>query len=520
MRHAALALALLTPLVGRAQDHRLLPTADPAYWWVERLQRRGHLLELNPTVAPYTEGEVRAALERVRRLSPVERRWARALRQRLREVRTGRGRAAFTVEVAGGAVASTNDRLDVLRYIEGERPVVGTDDVGAFPYATLGAALEAGPLVGQLGARFDTYYEDDPDGLDVANKSVFLRNEEGYVGAVSRVGEVRLGRIGRRWGGAAEDGLFVSPNPRPYDALAVRVGGGQAAVRSFLAELDAADAEGRFTGRTGDRSREPSLRRYLAAHRLDWRPSRRVVVSGIETMVISGDGASIPLAALLPTAVYSFLNDGPPKNNEHNGLLGGLLWFQLGRTTVSGQVLFDDFDLFFGVEPASAAISGSVVQAGVADWADAGFALTAATARTYNTGLPEQGYVYALRGIGLPFSDFIHARAFADLYLDGLVPGLAVRPEAHALWQGEADFREPFPDNSVPLILVGDAERVLRAGAEVRVQPSPWWFARADLGVNWTRNDGFRRGAEAVRFVGIVEAGARVRLGLAPALGW
>jgi hypothetical protein len=520
MRLALLALALLAPLAGAAQDHRLLPADDPAYRWVERLQRRGHLLGLNPTVAPYTEGEVRDALGRLGRLSPAEKRWARRLRQRLRpHVEAGR-RAAFVAEVAGGAVASTNDRLDVLRYVEGGSPVVGTDAVGVYPAATLGAALEAGPLVAQLGARFDTYYEDDPDGLDVANKSVFLRNEGSYVGAVGRYGEVRLGRVARRWAGPAEDALFVSDTPRPYDALAVRVGGGQIAVRSFLAELDAADLDGRFTGRTGDRSREPSLRRYLAAHRIDWRPSRKVVVTGLESMMISGNGASAPLAALLPTAVYSFLNDGPPKNNEHNGLLGGHLWFQVGRTTVSGQVLFDDFDLFFGAEPASAAISGSVVQAGVADWADAGFALTAVTARTYNTGLPEQGYVYALRGIGLPFSDYVHARAFADLYLDGLVPGLSVRPEGHALWQGEADFREPFPDNAVPLILVGDAERVLRAGAVLHLQPSPWWFARADLGVNWSENDGFERGADAVRFVGIVEAGARVRLGASAALDW
>jgi acyl dehydratase len=70
------------------------------------------------------------------------------------------------------------------------------------------------------------------------------------------------------------------------------------------------------------------------------------------------------------------------------------------------------------------------------------------------------------------------------------------------------------------LILVGDAERTVRAGLDLRLQPSPWWFARADLGVNWTRNDGFEPGAEAVRFVGLVEAGARVRLGAAPALRW
>ena len=38
-----------------AQGNRLLPTSDHAYEYIVRLQRRGHLLDLNPTSLPYRE---------------------------------------------------------------------------------------------------------------------------------------------------------------------------------------------------------------------------------------------------------------------------------------------------------------------------------------------------------------------------------------------------------------------------------------------------------------------------------
>src|SRR5690606_18622619 len=118
-------------------------------------------------------------------------------------------------------------------------------------------------------ARFDVFYEDDPDGLDVVNTSVYLRNQEAYVGASGRWAEAYLGTVARHWGLPSGEGLFVSQNPRPFDALTLRLGGERFAVRSVAAELDAALPDGRFTGRAGDLPRETALRRYLFAHRID-----------------------------------------------------------------------------------------------------------------------------------------------------------------------------------------------------------------------------------------------------------
>ena len=495
-----------------AQGARTVPLDDPLYHHVERLQRRGMLLELNPTALPYTHAALDAALSRVepQGRSALERRWLADIRARVVSPPSAETVVA-TLETGAGAALTNNERLDVVRWTDAEDAVLQAGGANVYPNAVVHAALTRGPLVAQLGARFDVFYEDDPDGLDLVNTSVYLRNQEAYAGVVGTWGEAVLGTVGRTWGLASGEGLFVSNNPRPYDALSLRLGSERLAVRSIVAELDAATPDGRFTGRVGDTSRETALRRYLYAHRIDWRPRPWIVISAVESMLTSGAGASPSLAAVVPTAVLSFLNDGPPKNNENNGIVGGILWLQRGAVTVHGQLAFDDFDLFNRVEPASAALTGSLVVAGVAERVDAGLDATVVTARAYNTPLPEQGYVYALRGLGTQFSDFIHLRVGADVYLDDEVAGLSLRPEVQVLWQGEGDIRDPFPSNDPPMILIGEPERTVRVGTRVRWTPTPTLWARADLGVNHTTSDGHVLGVSRTRFVGLVEAGARFR---------
>lgn len=514
MRCFLLVLCLL-PLLAHAQGARLAADDGPLYETVERLQRRGLLLDLHPTLAPYTHDQIHDALDRLdaARLRPVEQRWIETVRRSLPPSTAG-GATTALLEIGGGTVATNNERLDVMRWTDAEEAVVEAAGVNVYPNAVFRASMAHGPLAVQLGARLDVFYEDDPDGLDVVNTSVFLRNQEAYATASGRWAEATLGTVARHWGLPSGEGLFVSHNPRPFDAVTVRLGGERFAVRSVVAELDAATPDGRFTGRVGDDSRETPLRRYLFAHRIDWRPKPWLLIAGMESMLSSGSGAGTDLAALLPASVLSFLNDGPPVNTANNGLVGGLFWLQRGRVTVYGQAAFDDFDLFNRAEPASVAVTGQVTVAALAGGrVDAGLDVTAVTARTYNTLLPEQSYVFALRGIGTQFGDFVHLRAGADVYVDEAVPGLSLRPEVQVLWQGEADFREPFPANTLPLILVGDAERTLRIGSRIGYAPSPHVWVRADVGVNVTVNDGWIRGRERSRLVAVVEAGARWRLG-------
>lgn len=511
-----LALLLVAPGLATAQSARIVADDDArVYEAILRLQRRGHLLALNPTVAPYTEGEVARALAAVdtAALRPLERAWWRRVAGALSPDTVAAGPVG-RLEVGLGGAATNNERLEPLRWTDAEEANYRLGSANLYPRTWLRASLAYGPWAAQLGAHVDVFYEDDPDGLDVVNKSVFLRNQEGYAGASGRWAAAYLGSTARHWGLATGEGLFLSHNPRTMDGVSLRLGGERLAVRATLAELDAATLDGRFTGRAGEDPRATVRRRYLAARRIDWRPRPWLTVAGVESMLSSGPAAAPTLAMLLPTSVYSFLNDGPPINMSNNGFVGGMLWVQRGPVSVYGQLAMDDFDIFNRAEPTSLALTGTATVAGLAGGAvDAGLDLTVVTARAYNTSDPVMAYLFALRGIGTQFSDYVHLRLGTDLYLEGAVPGLTLRPEVQALWQGEADPREPYLTNEPPTILVGTPERTLRAGLRAEWAPTARWWLRADAGVNVIDNDGWIDGRTATRFVALVEGGGRWRLG-------
>ncbi|MEM7786351.1 MAG: hypothetical protein AAF594_01355, partial [Bacteroidota bacterium] len=385
-------------------------------------------------------------------------------------------------------------------------PTLPVGDGAVYPEAEGQVALGAGRLVAQIGLRHSVYANDDPDGLDVANR-LMIRNEEGYVAYRGARADVALGRIGVHWGRAGRDALFLSDNPRPYDALHLRLGGRRVAVRSVLGQLDAALLDGTFTDvtglRPGDRpSDQPRINRYVSAHRFDWRPSRHVLLSVIENAIYSGANAGPSLTYLLPTQGFSFLIDNTPKDVENNGAVGGMLWAYYRGWTLHGEVFMDDFDILDAAEPTSAALTGTLTRAGVLPRLDAELGLTAVTARAYNTNQPEGRYLYALRGLAQEFSDFVRLDLRADWYA---APGLTLSPEAVMLWQGQRSPESPFPTNEeARTILTGDLDRTLRLALDARYQRDPRWWLAADLGVNLS-DEVPNRGVH-----GLVRLGARI----------
>ena len=483
---AILTALIATALPAAAQPARTIPLDDPAYALIERMQRRGHLLELHPTALPYTEGEVVAALDAF----PFDgtgrvAEWADRIRRRVGSAEPASDEIAVRADIGTVFHASTSGRLDPLRPIDGD-PTIPVGPINVFPTADAHVTIGTDRLVAQLGLEHDVYANDDPDGLDVV-KRLMVRNQEGYVGYRSPAADIVLGRVTTQWGVAHRDALAVSDNPYPYDALHVRIGSPRVSVRGIVGQLDSALPGGVFPDeegqRPGDRpSDEPRIDRFLAAHRFDWRPVPQLALTILETSLYSGANADPSLTYLLPTQGLAFLVDNTPKNVENNGAVGAMLWGHHAGWTLHGEVYIDDFDVIFGTEPASAALTGSLTRGGITDDLDASFELTAVTARTYNATQREGIYTYALRGLGTEFSDFVRARLAADWYPH---EGLTVSPDVEALWQGERSFEAPFPTNEqAGTILTGDVGRTLRLGAEVRYQPVWWAWAGADLGIN------------------------------------
>lgn len=488
----------------QAQQNRLLPVDDWAYAHIQRLQRRGFLLALHPTALPYSYGEVAAALRTVDRsaLNDAERRWITLLKRAVGMDQKRDAPSAGAV-LDAGLTATDSRRLDVMRPL---------DDKGfLYPTAMLRLYWDGGPVVAHMGIRHDLYYDEDPDGLDAA-KRLIMRNENAYIGYRGRWAAAYLGRFGNHWGPRGQTAVLISDNPHPYDQLNLRIGGKRFALRSILGELDSMEPEGVYTGRAGDRSAGPdagSIRRYVAAHRFDWRPSKYFNLSLMEAILFSGENTGFSLKYLNPVNLAILTTDNTPKNDENNGLIAGALWAHANRWTLQGQLLVDDFDFINGKEPASIAVTGSLVYA--AGYAHFGLHGTLVSARAYNAAQIEGQYLYLLRGLATQFSDYIEAAGFVDLYLDRWVPGLSLSPQIQWLAQGEgAVINRPYPEDEEAFVLQGNAVRTWRVGARMRYQPSPYWWLRADAGLNRIQNEGFIEGNDTSRPAAQVALGVQI----------
>ncbi len=504
---AWLLVAGLTTFVQEAlaQGSRIVVVEDGSYTYVERLQRRGLMLDLNPTDFPYRHVEIARSLGSVDPddLSELERVWYDALAERFLSTDEGGSSSDVGGSFTGLVRASDSERLDGLRPLG--------DDPRVYQAGVIALYGEFGRWVAQLGLRHDWYYHKDPDALDTANR-LFIRSEDAYAGYHGRIVSAFVGRYHQHWAPLADDALIISSNPRSFDAIDLRIGSPTISVRTVLGELDSITGDGRYTGAAGaDSVVSGSERRLLVAHRFDWRPSRHFQLTALESTLFSGPGTSLSPRLLNPMHAWGFESDNRPKNDENNGLLGGLVWMNFGRLTVHGQILIDDVDLQ-GVsgEPWSYALSGSIVYGGVTPRADAGLRLTVVAARTYNADQIEGQYIYVNRGIATQWSDYVHGRLFADIYVDDLVRGLMVGPRLELLSQGEEDMRSAFPPDEVAGILVGTVERTYRGALALHYQPSRYWWVAADLGVNHVRNLDHIEGATDTRLSGVISVGARI----------
>lgn len=492
-----------------AQSHRLVPLDDPAYVYIERLQRRGLLLSLHPTALPYHENEIADALEAIdiATLPRLERIWLEKLSDRLPKSAPSDSLFVGGFRFTPSFRTTNHGRLDPLRYRD--------DDGGFYPNARLQFYMAMQDAVAQWSIRHDLFYRNDPDGLKSAQRLV-ARNDHSYVGYRKGLVSLFIGQYNNHWAPFGAAASVISANPYGYDHINVKLGGPRLSVRSIVGELDSITQDGRFTGTAGDDSvRVGSERRYVAAHRIDWRPSPHFAFTVLESTLYSGPNTGLALKYFNPIHAAFVTVDNRPKNEENNGLVAGMLWAQHNNWTVYGQLMIDDLDVLKqGDEPASFSLLGTLHRAAVAPTVDAGIALEAVAARTYNALQPEGKYVYLLRGIASQFSDYVSFSAFADVYLDAWVPGLTVTPTVTLLTQGERDIREPFPQrgSDVETIINGTAERTLRAAVQLFYAPVPFVWARLDVGINQIDNYLHQDGRSTSQLLGMLQVGTRIAL--------
>lgn len=552
---SVLAICVLQGMMSsklQAQDTRVLSLYDwQSYEWISQLQNRGHLLELHPTDMPYRYDEVHEAVENLlqtesSKLNGLEQRWAENLAKRVRKVDNDDGTRPVLDLRASSYLQMNNSERDQMY-----RP---SDDIPyLWPMIEVAAGMRYDGWVVQANPRFEYYEDRNIDGLDAVNR-FWVRNEESYLGYSNEFLEIYTGRVLNHWGVYGRSGAMLSDHSVAYDQLKLNLGSKHIQLSSVMGYLDNLKSDDVFNGDTRE---DPfSVKRFLFAKRLDWRPRPFLMFSYRESLIFSGWDAIPQPKYMVPGYIGFFQADNAPQNDFINYLTGIALWAQIGGGSGSGaesrsdgsnsgrdglnsgtkssniltlhtEIILDDV-IFFrerrGIDERSTYNVLFHANLALAE-RPMNLRLDAEmiSAQSYNTDQAQGRYLYLGRGIATQFNDYIFAEIGADLLLDEQVSGLRISPYLGALFQGEQVIDKEFigspltqkdkdPEDLEPVpdfVLSGVVQQTFRAGIQWTFRVENGWWARGDFGLNHMENVGNIEGVSSTRPVGMVELGYR-----------
>ena len=548
-------IVLVASHVANAQqDSRILSLYDrQSYDYIKRLQNRGHLLDLHPTDMPYRFDELRVALEGVAQynFTGVHVRWIRYLQDRI-------GLDAPEVPVLdmrGASYLQVNNSERDHMY----RP---SDDILYFwPMIELATGIRYQGWTVQAHPRFEYYEDRNIDGLDAVNR-FWVRNEETYLGYSNKFVEVYGGRLLNHWGVYGQSSGLLSDHSVTYDQFKINLGTRHLQLSSVMGYLDNLKSDDVFNGDT--REDPMSVKRYLFAKRLDWRPREHLMFSYRESIIFSGWDAVPQPKYMLPGYIGFFQADNAPQNDFINYLTGIAFWGQfrsdhgdnaswIGSETNFGvnsqtsskniltvytELIIDDiiffrkrrgidersnFNVFFnaiyafGQYPLTLQLNAEMV-----------------SAQSYNTDQAHGRYLYLGRGIATQFNDYVFGELRAEVFPDGRLEGFIASLYLGSLLQGEQVIDKEFigspltqknkdPDELEPtpeFVLSGIIQESFRVGLEW-LYYSPiehgWkrgFYIRGDFGLNLMQNMNNEKGNDRVKVLGMIELGYSFHISL------
>lgn len=486
-----------------------------AYEYVQRLRTRGFLTNLNPLVRPYRRGDIATALAELDpdTLSSPVAWWVRLLRtefwrelDRIARRDVGAGGVSFE----GTLVASTGRRLDVLRPI---------GDPEAWPRTSAGAWVERGPFAAEARLTYEGQLENDPDGP--VDQGRMGRTDNGYLSVGVSWADVWFGRFKQNWSALGTEGLMVSDGAPAYNQIAYEVRVGPFALRSLTGELETLPATGAL-----------ALKRYLSAHRFEYRSAHIALAVGEATLFATDRGFQLRFLNPLEGTLIQTTTRAPGASNENveNSVVEGLAWFGSGGVEGYVEFLVDDIDTNpgpLGAEPFTYAFTVGARFATIAPWFELGLEYAQVSAFAYRAplvdldgdGVPESmvdTWTFIGHGLGDNFSDFDRFTLTADLFTG--LRGLRLTPLLQIQRQGEGSFRDPVPPRDIhvasPALFLGVKETTVRLGLRGRFQPNRFVHVTWDVGENLIHDAQHLPGRGISDFTAVVEAGVTLDLPL------
>ena len=505
--------AFWAPPSASAQDpgrmgSRILSLDSWTYEPIERLRIRGYLPGLNPLAQPYRRIDVAAELVGVDAdaLQEPVAGWVRSLRRelapefaRLSESEDEAAGQRVGFQFLLGATAADSRRRDPLipyRSTENER-------VKDRVWASWGGGLwlETHNVAAETRLFKDNWFREvhgDPDGQNPGGFKFLGRTDNAYLTLAFPWGDIWVGRFKRNWGSVGQTGMMIGDNATPIPQIALDLGRGNLSFRFMAGEL--LSVNGR--------------QRYIVGNRLDYHRGNFWVSIG-ESALYSGESAVLRLFNPLEAIVFDHSSTYDPDEISGNVMFNGMLWWQLGQTTLYGEFALDDFDLNprtgaeeRPVEATSYQLSLGGRYQGISDRLELGFDYRRVSAWSYRSGVLTEIWTHLDRGLGDPWSDYDRLTLRADWYPS--VQGLRVSPVLQFQRKGEGDYRIPFPPRDEQLALPGIFHGVLETTRRIALQgrydrfiwtqPHGEVFVEWDLGRSFISAAGHVDGASEGRF--------------------
>lgn len=489
--------------LSKAQNNEILLLSDNTYEYINRLQKRGYLLSLNPSSLPYTYSEVLNTLIEVdvNTLSTSERVWIEMIEGRVNKY--DQKEELSSIEIDNELTVSDSKRLNTLEPLR--------SDLFVYPKVRFRGILGNDFFIGSINATHSLYYDQDPDGIDVGDR-LYFRPEDSYVGLNYSNFDIYLGRYDHHWAVYNQSSMMLSNNARSFDKIELGYTGKHFSLQSILGELDNLSSNGTFEGKAIE---EGSQRRYFSAHRIDWYPTKKWRLTYFESVIYSGYNSSISPKFLNPLLAFSLLSSNNPINDDVNLLFGISTWWQMKKATFNVQFVLDDMHFLDRNEVTTFSASGTLNFSELISNTDIGLEIESVAYQTYNAPEAEGRYLYLRRGIATQNTDYILAKLYSKIYLDKYVKGLSVTPSIAYYLQGEQIINQPIvrtnDDGSlIDIILTGEVEKTLRSGLNIYYNPYPNFWFELNTGYNKVDNSMNISGNTKNRFSTIAKLGFRL----------